>query len=70
MTETAKYRLDGDCGRRSAEGQVFLLRQGHGVNFQMNSDEFMREHLDDVDYAFWRKKKEECERDEAMLRGL
>ena len=41
----------------SAQAAIFSLRQGLSVPFQMYSDEFMREYLNDEDYAFWLEMK-------------
>ena len=49
--------LNEDPNKGSAETTIWMLRQGHDVNFQMRSDEFMREYLNDEDYAFWLEKK-------------
>lgn len=49
--------LNEDPNKGSAETTIWLLRHGKEVNFKMRSDEFMREYLDDEDYAFWLEKK-------------
>lgn len=49
--------LSEDPNKGSAETTIRLLRQGYDVNFQIRSDEFMREYLNDEDYTFWLKMK-------------
>lgn len=61
MQSNRTYRLDGSINKRSAEGAVFLLRQGYDVHFEVYSDAFMHEFLSEEDYAFWLKKKAERE---------
>lgn len=61
IAKTHGITLNESPNRGSAETTIRLLRQGYDVNFKMRSDEFMREYLDDEDYAFWLKKKAESE---------
>ena len=61
MNERKTYQLDGDINKRSDEGLIFLLKQGREIHFEPYSDEFMREYLNDEDYAFWLQKKTESE---------
>lgn len=61
ITKTRGITLNESPNRGSAQAAIFSLRQGLSVPFQMYTDEFMREYLNDEDYAFWLEKKAESE---------
>lgn len=57
ITRDHRINLNESPNSGSAQAAIFSLRQGLSVPFQMYSDEFMREYLNDEDYAFWLEMK-------------